>query len=118
MEVRLYLKNDLVPSAEYCHITAGKVNSVSQVLNLLAFLNSKAIQYEDTRSIEFFINSLKQHLQIHNNPDEVSRMMFLLEQMKLSLSSKHSRRYSPELLVFAYLNYAVSPAAYTILSSY
>lgn len=115
MEVRVYLRNSLISNSQYSHIVSDKISNVSEILNLMAFLKSQVSNSQLNNEVEDFIESFENLLSNIDDSDETSRTKFLLEQLKLSFCSKYSRRYSPELLIFAYLNYSASSSAYSYL---
>ena len=83
------------------------------VLNILAFLKSIAEEkgLQSTNTVEYCISLLEKS--IPDLEEEVSRKVgFLKEQLKLSITNKFGRRYTPDLLSMAVIWKNVSNALY------
>ena len=80
------------------HITpSSSIERHSDVVNILAFLNSKA---DSTPTTDDLINDSIKTLTLlrETDPTRAEAWIFLLEQLKLAQMPPNSRRYSPQLL--------------------
>lgn len=93
-----------------------KVNSILVINEILNNLNLKS-QTECTifPSIIDSVISLLDNLNVTLDDSQKTTVQFIIEQLKLLLSSKFCIRYSSEILVFCSILYSISPHAYKFL---
>ena len=114
LEVNVYHLQNTVPQFLYSHILESrKVKLQSQIINLLAF--AKNLETNKTVMEDIFKSSFMQlvnkELEISENNSLCRFLKFMLEQVNLLFKSQNNRRYSIELLMFAYVIHAISPCA-------
>ena len=117
LEVIVYHKQQLVPSASYNHIMlTNKVTLLSEITNLLAFaknLNLETNQAAKENTFQFNLSQMiNKQLEVTENDQHIRLFKFILEQVDLLYKSKKQRRYSIQLLMIAYIIHATSPRAY------
>ena len=120
LDVTVYFENQNVPPSSYDHIISphSPLSKMSQLLNLMAI--AKSLQHADHSVVskkQVAIDALNSYLSEtemddFDDDDEIPKIIFLKEQLELGECSKYSRRYSPEMLVFAYILHATSSSAY------
>jgi hypothetical protein len=109
----------LIPASQLCDLTTdGSVETLSQLQNIMARVNAWCDA--STKPEQLMFESLLQCLEellatLEVDSDEHRRFTFIQEQLKLARKNKHSRHYSPQLIIFSYLLHAASPAAYNTL---
>uniref|UniRef100_A0A1I8JRS7 FH2 domain-containing protein n=1 Tax=Macrostomum lignano TaxID=282301 RepID=A0A1I8JRS7_9PLAT len=94
-------------------LTNGKVSTLSQLVNIMSRIK---ILKEDTAEsddkVSHLLDMAEDLLEEVEELADNRTVSFALEQLKLSRKPASARRYSQELLVFAYLIYSISAAAY------
>ena len=50
-----------------------------------------------------YLNDMEERCDLDTEDDDIQKITFLKEQLELVYCSKYARRYSPEMLVFAYI---------------
>lgn len=118
--VSLVCRDAAVKKNIFSHISSGKINLFSQIVNLMALL--KSLISTDECDVESFIDSALKSLQGYidgSDPDTDKHrsVAFFLEQLQLLDLPKNRRRYSPALLLFAFSIYSSGPASYRALLS-
>ena len=115
LEVSVYHKQQMVPSASFKHIIlTNRISLFSEVTNLLAFAKNLATNQtamEDTFKVNFS-QLVNKQLEMTENDQLFRLLVFIREQMELMYKSKNQRRYFIELLMMAYIVQATSPRAY------
>ena len=104
---------EISPKKVAQHCKQNKVTSCVGVLNILAYLKGIAEEkgLQSTNTVEYCISLLEKS--IPDLEEEVSRKVaFLKEQLKLSITNKFGRRYTPDLLSMTVLWKNVSNALY------
>ena len=107
---------EISPKKVAQHCKQNKVTSCVGVLNILAFLKSIAEEkgLQSTNTVEYCITLLEKS--IPDLEEEVSRKVaFLKEQLKLSITNKKGRRYTPDILSCTAIWKNISPALYNQL---
>ncbi len=120
LELCLFSKDISVPVSKVLYITDnGRIKRYSDVFNILAFLNSYS---EVPPKPEDVINSCISKLNglLENVDDEeenqLKKVSFILEQLKLVNQSPHKRRYSTNFLWMAITWQKTSPVLYKLMS--
>lgn len=105
---------ELSPNKVAQHLSKEKkVNSCVGILNILTFLKNMAEDkgLQSTNTVEYCISLLEKI--IPELEDEVSKKIaFLNEQLKLSITNKKGRRYTPDILSCTAIWKNISPALY------
>ena len=106
-----------IPATQFLDLVKGPLKTMSQLVNVVARVKALTEDVQ-ARSLELqlqlTIESLKMCLDIiDDEQDEYRRIQFAIEQLQLITKPKYGRHYSPQIIVFAYMVYASSPAAYT-----
>jgi len=109
-----------VPSTEYKDLLHGSLQTMSQLVNLMAHVKAwcedDQIRPAPLSSLKVAINCLEEHVDmLDDSSDDHRKFSFILEQLKLTTKSKCRRHYSPQLTVFTYLLHASSAAAHKVL---
>ena len=115
LEVTIYQEQLALPPSLYKHIMeTKKLIRLSQVLNLMAYAKSGR-NTQKTAEENFKSNITKllvDFLLCTDNEQQICFLKFAAEQFNLMFTSKHHRRYSPELLMMAFVIFSTSPRAY------
>ena len=92
--------------------TKTAISSVIEVSNILAFVKSLAEKSPPThtKDLRFLEN-------FERNPDD-SFLSFVMEQLKIRSAPKASRRFSPSLIIQAFIWHSLSPALYRKLCDF
>ena len=119
LEFVLSSKDVIVPTSKVKHITSNKkIQRHSDVMNILAFLNSFSDGEPNVQDvIEYCISKLSaasKEVETEND-DLSSKLEFLIEQLRLSIALPSGRRYSARLLWTATTWMKTGPAVYRLL---
>jgi hypothetical protein len=119
LEFVLSSKDVIVPTSKVKHITLNKkIQRHSDVLNILAFLNSFSDGQPNVQDvINYCISKLSdagKEVQTENSSLS-TKIEFLIEQLKLSIVPPGGRRYSARLLWTAITWMKTGPAVYRLL---
>ena len=90
-----------------------KIHSCVGLLNILVYLKNMAEDkvLQSTNTLEYCISLLEKT--VPELEEEVSKkVLFLKEQLKLAITNKYARRYSPDMLSCSAIWKNVSPALY------
>jgi hypothetical protein len=102
----------------YKDILSGRLQTMSQLLNLMARVKAYA-QQDELQSVDFWLHMAMQSVDNArncNDDEEVERKLsFAAEQLELIATNKFGRHYSPELSVLAYIIHSTSAAAHETL---
>ena len=92
--------------------TKTAISSVIEVSNILAFVKSLAEKSPPThtKDLRFLEN-------FERNPDD-SFLSFVMEQLKIRSAPKASRRFSPNLIIQAFIWHSLSPSLYRKLCDF
>ena len=118
LQVLMFAKNIRISVKRILHICkSGKIERLSDVTNILAFLNSCADSprpIEDT--LEDYASRLEEILESSECSASLSlKLFFLTEQLKLLKGSPQSNRYSTSFLWTAITWQKTSPALYKLM---
>ena len=122
-----FVNSVLLPKEMYKHLmTKDRVSTLTEISNVIAFCknlgNDLKSQHTDNIScINLAISALKQFQNDHeidesNSIPSMHLIKFIIEQLSLLQCSKHSRRYSSELITLAFLWKLNSSSLYNRLS--
>jgi len=120
LSVVCVLADNIVPACHYKDLVSDRLKFFSQLINLLARVNSW-LSDSASRSSDFYVKNalciLEVALSQITDTDSVTyrQLSFIIEQLQLMQKKKHARQYSPQLTIFAYLLHATSSAAYSAL---
>ena len=118
LQVMIFARGLTVPMKKISHIVKnGKVERISDITNICAFLNSYADVCPPAADvIESCIAKLEAVIQ-ENNTEEVNtaKLNFLTEQLRLLKGSNQSNRFSTSFLWAAITWQKTSPALYKLL---
>jgi len=115
------MQDKVIPASQYSDLVDGRMQQLSQLVNLMARLKSWATDSSSSTSLSFYVQTAITVLEtaLDSLPDreceEFRKLSFLIEQLRLLLHSKYGRNYSPQLTVFSFLMHAASSAAYNTL---
>ena len=118
--VSVAVDGQLVPASQYTDLIGTKVKHISQLLNLLVRIKNW-IQEPLEKSEDFFIETAIDNLRSalarfdDTESDKYRKVTFIVEQLDLACKNKHSRQYTPQLIILSYLISAASSAAYKFL---
>jgi len=104
-DVSVHVDGRHIQSAEYRDIVPGSLETMSQLLNLLARVKAWCEVVHSRPADRFPLQSAVSCLQEHADTlddgcDEHRTFSFILEQTKLAMKSKFKRHYSPQLTVY------------------
>lgn len=99
-----------VPNSEVAHLLKSKavISSVTEISNILAFVKSFADISVPTAESEDLCKFLET---FEKNPDD-NLTSFVIEQLKIRSASQTGRRYSPNLIILAFIWHSLSPTLY------
>ena len=114
------IEGSAVPVTQFSDLCPrSHIENLSQLINLMARVKvwSDDIQSMPVESrITMAVSSLENCLDdIDDDTEQYRRIKFLINQIQLTMKSKYSRVYSPQLLVMSYRLHAASAAAYRVL---
>ena len=118
LQVVMFTRNISVPIKRILHICkSGKIERLSDVTNILAFLNSFA---DSPQPVEDTLHNYTSRLEEILESSEISetlslKLLFLMEQLKLLKGSPQSNRYSTSFLWTALTWQKTSPALYKLM---
>jgi len=108
-----------VPSSQYRDLLPGSLQTMSQLLNIMARVKSWS---DDSQTgpacflLQTAVKCLTDHIDtLDDSSEEYRKLSFILEQLQLTAKNKYKRHYSPQLTVFSYIVHATSSAAYEVL---
>lgn len=109
----IHLDNSSLKMMQFC----SQINRFSDLLNLMAFLNS--CESESSSKLNYIIELLEEYIENDDiNSLTKSKCTFILEQLSLMNKSPNSRRFSNGLLINSILWHSHSSACYnSILNS-
>ena len=118
LQVKVFARGFEVPLKKIFHIVKqGKVERISDVSNICAFLNSYAdVSPTATEVVQSCVAKLDVVIQ-ENTTNEISttKLIFLAEQLRLLVGNPHSNRFSTSFLWSAITWQKTSPALYKLL---
>ena len=116
LSVNAFIKNNLISPKAYSHIFKGdKITSVTQALNILAFVKNHDNETTNTGTeslIESAVELLEEYERCNGDEMKNNKIAFIIEQLKLLSIPKNQRHYSPSLLVFSSIWKAASTSCY------
>jgi len=119
LAVTVSLDGHSVSPSHYDDIFKRSVDSLSQLMNIMARLKSwvtEPSQRPLAVCIDIAVNVLKRCKEnLDDDSDDHRRLSFIIEQLQLLSTSKYSRSYSPQLTIMSYMISAASSAAYSVL---
>ena len=107
----------ILKNASVGHITSDRIQRLSDVANILAWLDTLAIPNQNSHEkVKLLTESFVEHMNCFEVTEEVSRKMsFLMEQLQLAVGSK--KNYSKDLLVLSMVWKATSTSLYKAILS-
>lgn len=106
-----------VPKSQLADLFSDNMQTYSQLLNTMARCKSWCCDKKPSAFLlSMAVDCLQQYvLTIDDLSDDRRQLTFLLEQLNLLGTNKYGRHYSPELILWAYLIYSASSAAYRVI---
>ena len=118
LRVQIFARGFKVPLKKISHILRlGKIERISDISNICAFLNSYADSSPTAANIiEACIAKLDMVIQENDNEEvSVAKLCFLTEQLRLLMGNPQSNRFSTSFLWAAITWQKTSPALYKLL---
>ena len=115
MEFTIFVDGVKMSNSKFQHLlkTNERISSVTEVSNILALVKSLTETSAPTESDE-----LLRFLERFQNDPEDKFLSFVIEQLKIRSVSKTGRRFSPNLIVLAFIWHSLSPALYRKLREF
>jgi len=117
--VTVSLNGQVVSASQYSNILKGTIDSLSQLLNIMARLKAWITEPSErplALCIDMTVNLLKPAADtLEHDSDEYRKLSFITEQLQLLSTSKYGRSYSPQLTIMCYMISAASSAAYNVI---
>ena len=113
LSYQMFRKNISLSSYAVKHIVGKKMTSISEILNVVAWLNSESTSMP-VRSVILDIVKELENCTMRDDvtEEQEAKLNFLLEQLQLAVTRKYARRYSPHLLATAMMWKCYSSSLY------